>query len=295
LDYQQNTLLFDYNYGFDPDTLDFTLGTTNTYVSSTNFSAQVSVQTGVAFYEAVLVNDTNFDDAIWQPFNSTNVTASLGPTDGNYDVWVGLRGRLTTSAPSWHGITFVLDRVAPTIVVTNPTVPTVSRPVLQLQGYVSETTQIFTYDLTNSAGTLNGQPVYLTGVYQDTNIWQFTTNYFQAYDVVLVEGANTITLHATDLAGNTTTTNFTVTLDTSLATNPPVISVAWPANNSSVAGTNFTLQGSVDDPTALVSVNVGTNVFTGVVQRLEPATSLLARQTLGDIAPHKQLLLCKAR
>jgi len=267
LDYQQNTLLFDYNYGFDPDTLDFTLGTTNTYVSSTNFSAQVSVQTGVAFYEAVLVNDTNFDDAIWQPFNSTNVTASLGPTDGNYDVWVGLRGRLTTSAPSWHGITFVLDRVAPTIVVTNPTVPTVSRPVLQLQGYVSETTQIFTYDLTNSAGTLNGQPVYLTGVYQDTNIWQFTTNYFQAYDVVLVEGANTITLHATDLAGNTTTTNFTVTLDTSLATNPPVISVAWPANNSSVAGTNFTLQGSVDDPTALVSVNVGTNVFTGVVQR----------------------------
>jgi hypothetical protein len=38
-------------------------------------------------------------------------------------------------------------------------------------------------------------------------------NYFECLDVPLKNGLNVITIHATDLAGNTTTTHFNFTLD----------------------------------------------------------------------------------
>ena len=82
-------------------------------------------------------------------------------------------------------------------------------------------------------------------------------NYFQCYDVPLTtNGVTEITLHATDLAGNTCTTNISLTLDYSSDTNPPVISVDWPTNGAIIAGTNFVLQGSVSDPTATVTISI---------------------------------------
>jgi len=45
-------------------------------------------------------------------------------------------------------------------------------------------------------------------------------NTFQAFDLLLTNGLNTVTLHATDLAGNVMTTNFSFTLDYATATNP---------------------------------------------------------------------------
>ena len=56
----------------------------------------------------------------------------------------------------------------------------------------------------------------------------FTTNYFECLDVPLTNGLNVITIHATDLAGDTTTTNFNFTLDYSSKTNPPVVQITWP-------------------------------------------------------------------
>ena len=48
----------------------------------------------------------------------------------------------------------------------------------------------------------------------------------------LTNGLNTITLHATDMAGNVTVTNFSLTLDYSSRTNPPLVNLYWPQNGT---------------------------------------------------------------
>src|SRR5664280_1470091 len=268
LDSQGNTLGYDYTNGLDPNIIQFFLVVTNRHVSTTFAPMQFNITAGVPSSLAVLVNSTNFSGAAWTGYSSSNVVVSLGSTDGDYNVWVGLRGRVTNSQQLWQGVTFTLDRVSPTVVITNPALTTVSKPVIQLQGYVSEPLASLTYDLTNAAGRITNQPAYIIGQFVDTNTWKFTTNYFQCYDVALTNGANLITLHALDLAGNTTTVNTTLTLDYSGATNPPAITLTWPTTNSVIAGTSFTLQGLLDDDTATVTVSgLGTNKFTGLVER----------------------------
>jgi len=85
----------------------------------------------------------------------------------------------------------------------------------------------------------------------------------------LTNGLNTVTLHAADLAGNTATTNFSVTLDYSTDTTPPVLNLIWPQDGTAIGGGNFSVQAQVDDATATVmaSLNGGTNTFQGVVER----------------------------
>jgi hypothetical protein len=79
---------------------------------------------------------------------------------------------------------------------------------------------------------------------------------------------NVITIQATDLAGDTTTTNFNFTLDYSSKTNPPGIQITWPQNGTQISGSTFTCQGVISDPTAtmvtqLVFTNSNTNLFWG--------------------------------
>jgi hypothetical protein len=95
---------------------------------------------------------------------------------------------------------------------------------------------------------------------------------FQAFDVPLMNGANVLTFHATDMAGNVTTTNFSYTLDYSGKTNLPAIQVYWPQNGDQVSGTEFTLRGSLDDFTASLTAQIvnssgGTNTVQGLVER----------------------------
>jgi hypothetical protein len=256
----------EYQNGTDPNKAAFWLAFPAS-VNGNSVTGTVNVLNGVPASIAVLVNSTNFATATWFPY-SPGVVASLGTSDGDYQVWVGLRGRPDTSSQRWQGVPVTRDTVPPTITVTNPTIATVSRPIIQLQGYVSEKLASFTYDLTNAGGLITNHPVFITGAYADTNSWKITSNYFQCYDVALTNGANLITLHATDLAGNVSITNFAVTLDSSLATNPPAIIVVWPPQSSIVAGTSFSLRGKVDDETASVTVRgLGTNVYTGTIER----------------------------
>jgi hypothetical protein len=107
---------------------------------------------------------------------------------------------------------------------------------------------------------------------QDTSTWEFTTNTFQAFDVNLVLGTNLITLHASDLAGNQMTTNFTFILDYSGKTNPPALQLAWPQNEEQIGAGAFTMRGLTDDPTATVQAQVvstsgNSRTFFGVVER----------------------------
>jgi hypothetical protein len=257
----------EYTNGTDPNKIQFSIVVTNPYVNSSAAPVQLNIAGGVPSSMAILLNTTNFSDAIWQPYNSSNIVASIGPNDGRYDVWIGLRGRLDTSQQTWQGTTFTLDTTAPTIIITNPTTTVVSSPLIQLQGCVSELLSSLTYDVSNAAGLTMNQEALITGAYPDTNTWTFATNYFQAYDVALTNGANTITFHATDLAGNVATTNLTVTLDYSSATNPPSVTILWPLQDTQIAGTNFVLQGVLDDDTASVTVTINSDSFVGIVER----------------------------
>ena len=82
----------------------------------------------------------------------------------------------------------------------------------------------------------------------------------------------TITLHATDLEGNTATLATNFTLDYSIKTNPPLLSILWPQNGTSISGSNFTAQAQVDDDTATVTAQItdgngDVNTAQGLVER----------------------------
>lgn len=243
------------------------------FVNQQTVSGFCEVQGGVPYQMAVLVNDTNVAAAIWQPYSS-NFSVTLGATDGVYDVRVLWRGRTTNHPPVFDDTELTLDRVAPVLVITNPVSAsaTVIKPYLQLLGNANEPLAALAYDITNATGWRTNLTVSVIDQAFDTNAFDFTTNYFQAYDVALATNENQITLRVTDRAGNTTTTNLVVTLDYTGATNPPVVQLTWPPTNALVSGDGFTVRGQLDDETAQIMAQIVdgdgvTNEYSGLVER----------------------------
>ena len=68
--------------------------------------------------------------------------------------------------------------------------------------------------------------------------------------------ANNITLYATDWAGNTT--NISFTLEYSVNANAPALTVIWPPDGTYISGSQFTLQGQVDNATVTASISGNT-------------------------------------
>ena len=179
LDSQGNTLLSDYENGLDPNIITFTVRLGSQHFNYTWPSGQFVVSAGTPSYEAVLVNDTNLNDAVWNHYDGT-VSLNLGATDGVYQVWIGLRNFATnTDLPVWLGTTVTLTRTPPPITITSPATNTVAQPYLQVQGYAPEELQSVTFDVSNAVGFLTNQPGQMTGHYLDTNLQtqgrQFTT------------------------------------------------------------------------------------------------------------------------
>ena len=272
LDSQGNTLLYDYQNNLDPNVISFSIAVTNNYVSSMDVPVQLDVTAGVPSYYAVLVNDTNEADAVWQPYTTSNLNVFLGTSDGSYTVSIGLRGLPANATQTWNDCGLMLEMVAPLITITNPAVTTVSTPMIQLRGLVNESLSSLTFDVSNAVGVVTNQQGYWQPEFWDTNLLAFTTNSFQCYDIPLTNGLNKITLHATDLAGNVTTTNVSYTLNYSGDTTAPALTILWPTNGTVIGGTNFTLQAQMDDVTAsvtasIVDTNGNTNVISGLVER----------------------------
>jgi hypothetical protein len=273
LDSSGNTFLYDYQNGVDPNIINFALVVANNYVNSMTAPVQLNISVGTPSYYAVSVDDTNYEtDASWQTYAGTNIMAYLGMTEGWHDVWIGLKGLPSNATQTWQYKRLKLDFTPPSLVVTNPTVSTVSVPMIQLQGYCSEALCSISYDLSNAVGVVTNQNAGITDQFYSTNTFEFTTNYFEALDIPLTNGLNKITLHATDEAGNTTTTNINYTLDYSSKTNPPTVQITWPQNGTQVSGSSFTLDGQLVDPTVNVSVQVvstngATNTVSGLVER----------------------------
>lgn len=270
LDSQGNTLLSDYQNGFDPNVISFSIVVTNNYVGARSALIQLDVSQGVPFYQAVLVDSTNFDQATWIAYQSSNITVNLGITEGWHELWVGLKGLPGDATKTWQWKRLKFDCTPPVLVVTNPVLTTLSQPMIQVQGFCPEDLAGISYDITNAAGILTNQQAHVLDRFFDTNTWEFTTNTFQGFDILLTNGVNTITLHTSDLAGNVTTTNLNFTLVSD--TNPPVVSLSWPQDGMALCGDAFTVHGVMDDPSAtitatLVNTNGQTNVFAGLVER----------------------------
>ena len=138
--------------------------------------------------------------------------------------------------------------------------------MIQLTGYSPENLSRISYDLTNASGAFNNQQVLVKDQFYDTGTAEFTTNYFQAFDMPLTNGLNVITLHAADLAGNMTTISTNIYCTTNA--NLPVVTLLWPQDGMQISGNSFTIQGQVSDPTATVTLtsvdaNGNTSNFNG--------------------------------
>jgi hypothetical protein len=265
--------LQEFQNGTDPNTISFEANYDSLFVNDPNLTGQITVEGGIPSYIAVLVNSSDFDSAVWQPYQSTfNVT--LGPGDGSYTVRVGLRGLPQDAQKTWkQGTKIVLDRGAPTVTITTPATATstTAKPYLQLQGNANEQLSKVRYDIANANGTLTDQDGSIVDQYWDETLRDFTTTYFQCYDVALANGLNTITVRATDLAGNTTTKNLSVTLDYSIATTPPTITMIWPLDGMQISGDTFYVRGTLNDETAQIAAQVSgggtTTTVQGIVER----------------------------
>lgn len=276
LDYSGNGNTFsqDYSNNVTPTVFAFTgIAVTNNYVNTSQPVVQLNVA-GNPYYIAVSVDDTNFQtDAVWQPYSGSNMVVNLGMTEGWKTIYIGLRGHGDDPINAvWQGKRFKLDYTPPALFITNPVNTTVDIPMIQLQGFSPEALSSISYDLTNAAGLLTSQQILVLNQYYDTNTFEFTTNIFQAYDVVLTNGVNTFIFHATDLAGNTTTASYSVSLDYSAKTNPPSVKVTWPQNGTQVSGISFTVDGQVSDATITVSATItdtngDINTVNGLVER----------------------------
>lgn len=254
--------LDEFNAGTDPNTVRFTAHVGYGHVNTTAPTATIEVLKGVPSELAVLVDDENRAGAQWQAF-AASPPLSLPASDGAHRVWLGLRGR-TESGAVWLGFTVTLDRQPPAVFLTSPETAATSKPYLQLRGYSPEDLRGVSCTLSNAAGVQTNLLGVITGA-------SGPTNRFQCFDVALTNGANALALSVTDLAGNVTSTNLSVTLDYSGDTNAPAWAVHWPRHGERIGANTFTLRGWVDDETASVTAVITsastTNTAGGTVER----------------------------
>jgi hypothetical protein len=180
LDANGNALLYDYQDGIDPNIINFTVRLGNQNFNTTNATGTFLVLEGLPGYETVLVNDTNLNDAAWQPYDG-NIYLNLGPTDGVYQVWFGLKGLTTNAQPTWMGTDVTLNRSKPRIFITSPVTNVVATPYIQLQGFSALPLAGVTFDVSNAVAVVTNQEGNITGHFIDTNTSSYTTDYFQCY------------------------------------------------------------------------------------------------------------------
>ena len=259
-----DTIGDDYTNRTDPNVISFTIAVPNTYVNTAYPTLFLNINSGMPGYVAILTNDSNLADAEWEPYTNSSVVVALG-ADRDYNVSVGLRGFPTNATETWQSIILTKNTIAPLLTIVSPTGNTTSQTPIQFQGFAGTALNTLTFDFSNAYGTFTNEPGYLAGQFYDTNAQAFTTDYFESGDIDLASGPNTITLHATDWAGNETNVSFTVNYSPS--TNTPILAIVWPPAGAAIGGSNFTLQAQVDNPAASISATVGGTTIQGVIER----------------------------
>ena len=173
---------------------------------------------GVDLTPACTVNDTG-----------VSCTPSRGLAEGGHTVTVSVADLAQNPAALTWG--FATDTVAPHLTITSPANGQfLGNSTITVGGSIDDAT---------AAVTVNGLAATVGG------------GVFSAAGVPLKEGLNTLTAAAYDRAGNHSAVSVEVTLDTAL----PVVTVTAPAAGSFTAQPLVTVTGAVSEPPVSVTVN----------------------------------------
>jgi len=156
---------------------------------------------------------------------------TIATTEGANQVFSGT-ARDRAGNTSTASATLNIDKTPPSLKITAPlSGATVIVPTVTLEGLVTDA-------LSGVAGvTCNGAPAQVSGSALTCG-------------VPLSVGLNTISVVATDVAGNSTTSSLTINFSAT-----PTITITSPLNLSVVNATPVVVTGTVSDPNATVSVN----------------------------------------
>jgi RHS repeat-associated protein len=211
---------------------------------------------------------------VFQPGRQQNVFSVI--FNGNALVWE-VRGRITTATNSPSLACAGVDTIPPAMSITSPAEGMItSAASVQVSGTAT--------DASPMSVTINGSAVTVdaSGNFSGT--------------VTLIEGLNTITIVATDAAGNKTTMTRKVTKDSI----PPALVVTTPTDNTITNQTSITLSGTVTDASATTltvngsTVQVGTNgAFSTSVVLAEGVNTITVVST--DAAGNKTTVTRKVR
>jgi hypothetical protein len=199
--------------------------------------------------------------------------------DGNNQIVVGTATDAKGASASTT-LSVKLDQTAPTVTITSPQANALLRTAGTLiKGTISDT-------LSGPAtANCNGTPAIITGQ-------SFTCN------LTLGPGVNNISIQATDVAGNTTSTSTSFTFK-----KPPQVLIATPTASSLFSQSPINVTGTVEDPGAQVSVNgiaapvsgnsflatvplrEGVNTITAVAQNSDATTSTASVEISLDTTP----------
>lgn len=176
-------------------------------------------------------------------------TPSIGQTGGYFNATVEATSptaaTATASGANMPGLRLVVqDTTAPTLTITSPADGLITAAAsVTVSGTAFDSSGL-------SSVTVNGAPVTIGA----DNSWSTTVN--------LSGGANTITVKATDTAGNVSTETLAVTR----ATSGPELEITSPAAGALVSTESVTVSGTVSDsvsPVASVKVNGVAAAITG--------------------------------
>ena len=212
----------------DPNIITFALSIPNTYINTNLVNPGVTVLEGVPFFYSVLVDSTNFSDAIWSTYTSSNILVDITTNPGPHSVWIGLRGYPTSSQQTWQETNYVLDYTLPVLAITSPA-----------------SQAAFNADRVNVGGNyscnslkqinVNGVPAFLNG-----------TN-FEAVNVSLAPGINLLTASAENWNGSIAYVSITVFAQTNAdgSLNNPVSLQATPVGGFVPLPVTFSVQTNV--------------------------------------------------
>jgi len=262
---------------------------------------------GPSTYDAGVINGTVSDDAIGSGVDQVDLTISkddngvkywngsawqtektsiiaIGTTEWTYDIGAGtltdgVTYRVNASAVDIVGNvtavgsevsdSFTYDNIEPVVVINSPTAGLLTNTASQtVSGTFTEINLDSIKVKVNESDEVGATP----GVDVDT---------FSA-EVSLVEGANTVTVTATDKAGNHNDATITITLDTvvpEITVNPIVTSDGTPTLTGTIDDINVTVAVSANDVTFTVVQNGTTWTATTTTEFVDGTYSVTATAT----------------
>lgn len=201
----------------------------------------------------------------WQPIRE-RVPIDLGNEHGEKSLWFGFR--YVNGDKRWQRYRIAIDTAPPALCVLEPTTRVVTEPVIQVKGIASDDLATIEFQLEGATTSDVSRTAAITERIFNPEERRITLNVFRCYDVALRPGANNLVLKATDVAGNTVTTNFQFVLNVALDTTPPSIVVDWPQPGMEVNGSTFRVRGRLSEPNANLTVQDDSGILTkGLVER----------------------------